>query len=207
MLKGTASLWIVAALGGVSWGFIEHHVSAEGWTAFATILLALITGGLVYFGFEQAKTTRAQLRAYLFIDECRIKDVGAMGYPEATVDIKNFGQTPAHGVTAIFALELDTYPTPTGKALETPSADELSRSDLGPGSKITVRAARDDALSSPEWDEINGERKALYVIGEVKFTNAFDEEWVSTIRLMHTRRNLGTTNLEICPEGNETRRG
>jgi hypothetical protein len=206
MLKWGTLLWIAAALSGVSWGLIAHHVSAEVWIAFATILLAGITGGLVYFGFEQAKTTRAQLRAYLFLDDPRIENVGVLNYPLTIVGIKNFGQTPAHGVTAVFSNEVDTYPTPTGKATEVPHVEELSRADLGPTSKIIVRISRDDALTSADMDAIKAQRAALYVTGVVNFTDAFGDKWVSHIRLMHTYRNLGTTTLEICPAGNETKR-
>jgi hypothetical protein len=68
-------------------------------TAFATVLLALITGGLVLVGYRQIQTSRAQLRAYVsvFGTDCNVKD----GRFTSHYEIFNAGQTPANNMRII----------------------------------------------------------------------------------------------------------
>jgi hypothetical protein len=78
--------------------FAETHNAMI--TALATVLLAVITLGLVWSGVEQQNTTRAQLRAYLSVI------IGTAVYQErhkglkfeAKPTILNNGQTPAYNV-------------------------------------------------------------------------------------------------------------
>jgi hypothetical protein len=70
---------------------------ADAYIAFFGLLLVIVTGGLVWIGYMQIRTARAQLRAYVFVDVIRITHVGdGDGIPEAQVYIKNCGQTPAY---------------------------------------------------------------------------------------------------------------
>jgi hypothetical protein len=52
--------------------FAEHN--AHSITGLATVLLAFVTAGLVWLGYEQSVTTRAQLRAYIFVEHANIVD-------------------------------------------------------------------------------------------------------------------------------------
>jgi hypothetical protein len=197
---------ICSLVGGTADWLLAHALSPEGWTALATVLLTIVTGGLLVFAFRQDRTTRGQLRAYIFPDDPKIEDVAPLNYPIAILFIKNYGRTPAEKVTAEFALEFDTYPKPTGKALDTPKLDEVSRSAVPPESRIEIRVERDDTLTSPEFEALKAGHAALYVVGVIRYTDNFGDGWVSTVRMMHTYRNVGSTRLEVCPEGNETRR-
>ena len=105
MLKRTIILLACALLLGVvifvlveSFSWLDAHNAII--TALATVLLAIITLGLVWSGVQQHKTTRAQLRAYLSVI------IGTAVYQErdknfrfeAKPAIVNNGQTPAYNV-------------------------------------------------------------------------------------------------------------
>jgi len=64
-------------------------------TAVATLLLTFVTGGLVWIGYRQITTSRAQLRAYVFVGEVKIIDPDGTE-PQAQITLSNFGQTPAY---------------------------------------------------------------------------------------------------------------
>lgn len=183
--------------------FKEKYITPGWMTAVATLLLFLITCLLGLLAYRQDKTSRAQLRAYLFAEDPRIQEGGAMGYPTAKLWIKNFGQTPAYGVAIKHFISFNHYPIPTLEDM--PKPDEISRTNLGPGQRLRIEISMEEALTSPEYDAIYQGRAAIYVFAVVQFTDAFDCQWRSTIRLMHTHRNLGTDELEVCSEGNETR--
>src|SRR5664280_749955 len=77
-------------------------------TAIATALLACVTGGLVWMAYLQIKTTRAQLRAYVFPESASLCD-GSMlippnpakaNEPGVVFTWKNTGQTPASNVVS-----------------------------------------------------------------------------------------------------------
>ena len=84
--------------------FLEHHDGVI--TAVATVFLMIITGGLVWVGYRQIVTTRAQLRAYVLPDVAGIldgmmltpNDPARANMPGIGLTIKNFGQTPAYDV-------------------------------------------------------------------------------------------------------------
>jgi hypothetical protein len=82
-------------------GFANDNGTAI--TALATVLLTIVTSGLVLIGYRQIKTTRAELRAYIFVEFSGIQDGAtlpnapipvAAGCPNSHVVIKNSGQTP-----------------------------------------------------------------------------------------------------------------
>src|SRR4051794_27515864 len=51
-------------------------------TALSTLLLTLVTGALVYFGYQQARSMRTQLRAYIFPENCSIYDGTTLKPPQ-----------------------------------------------------------------------------------------------------------------------------
>lgn len=75
-------------------------------TTFSTLLLVLVTGGLVWFGWRQVATTRSQLRAYIGVDEMREpkqrtlewEPRGTSGAMYVIASAINHGTTPALNV-------------------------------------------------------------------------------------------------------------
>jgi hypothetical protein len=115
-------------------------------TALATVLLSAITFGLILSGVDQQNTSRAQLRAYVFVDNAEITHIeDGAGVPEGHVFIKNFGQTPAYKVTSVAGFAISVHPPPQNLNLTITEAEldrANTRSDMGPGQ-------RELAIASP----------------------------------------------------------
>jgi hypothetical protein len=62
-----------------------------------------------------------------------------------------------------------------------------------------------DTLQQSWLDAIMSGTRCYYLIGEIKYIDAFKEPRTTKFRLMYTRRCIdrGSSALEICPEGNE----
>jgi hypothetical protein len=75
-------------------------------TAISTVLLTFVTAGLVWVGYQQIRTTRFQLRAYVYPDSVGLVEVTMLNPPQPNranepciVFLwKNTGQTPATNV-------------------------------------------------------------------------------------------------------------
>ena len=67
-------------------------------TGIATVLLTVVTALLVWMAYDQGRTARAQLRAYVFIDNVKgqLNQRAGNWHFAVKVRIKNFGATPAH---------------------------------------------------------------------------------------------------------------
>lgn len=89
--------------------FIEGHNAVI--TAIATVLLTFVTGGLVWTGYQQIRTTRAQLRAYVFVtsrDFTRQDDKD--GKYVHHLKLINTGQTPAKMVQVVSTTRILDHP-------------------------------------------------------------------------------------------------
>jgi hypothetical protein len=80
--------------------YIESHDPLI--TAIATVLLTCVTGGLVFLTYLQIRTTRAQLRAYVFPESAMLCDGMALNPPipaktnEPGVVCGQLGSTRSH---------------------------------------------------------------------------------------------------------------
>ena len=122
--------------------FLERNNGAI--TALATIMLAVITWGLVRSGVEQQNTTRAQLRAYVLPENVSVvaADLNGMAItpvqqisvgtqPIAAMTCRNFGPTPASDVEMVGNVCLTPWPVDSAvfPALD---REQGSRQLLGP---------------------------------------------------------------------------
>lgn len=180
-------------------------------TAIATVLLAIITAGLVWSGIEQRKTTRAQLWAYVFISGASVSNAAqGDGALESHVVIKNFGQTPAYKVVNVDGLALDRYPPPTTLNLLVAnhefSTPGRSKSDLGPTqSEAAIQIARRPPLSQQERQALINGQLVIYVYGEVRYFDAFGQRRWTKYRFMMGGP-VGIRpggQLVACEDGNE----
>lgn len=170
-------------------------------TALATILLTFVTAGLVWMGYRQIATSRAQLRAYVFLESGEIIDAVAGGQPKAHIVVKNYGQTPAYkfrlvggmGVAESFA----TLPPPTGDPHGTLGV-------LAPTGTFHWFMAAPGVLSNDLYAELADGRKTLYVYGEVHFRDAFGNPRTRKYRTMFGGvAGIQSNHLASCQEGNE----
>ena len=164
----------------------------------------------------QARNTRRQLRltqsaverqlqAYLSFRKIRINDVEAGKRASVTIPIENCGQTPAYQLSAQFSIGYWYFPLSKGTKIHHPrTTDEISQFILSPGMRARINTMLKEPLTRVEFDAIVGKSGALYVIGWVRFTDAFDRKWIQHLRLMYNWRGLesGMRSLEVCEEGN-----
>jgi len=178
-------------------------------TALSTVLLTLVTGGLVWIGHQQIATSRAQLRAYVFVSMGVVTNVvHGTGMPEAQVTIRNSGQTPAHDVIALSGFAIDRYPPPATLNLIISdaefSAPARTREVLGPGgSSISVIPAG-RMLTAPEKASFASGTGIIYVYGEIRYRDAFGRRhWTKYRFMMGGPVGVRGGQLTACEEGNE----
>jgi hypothetical protein len=166
---------------------VQAHNAAI--TAVATVLLTVVTGGLVWVGFRQIATNRAQLRAYVFVSGAKVTNViTGNGIPEAIVGIKNFGQTPAYKVTNVSGIAVDQYPPPATLNLTIRDAEfsrpSRSKSDLGPGQSEESITSAGRTLSAAQRQAIGQGTGAIFVYGEIRYVDGFGRRQWTKYRFM-----------------------
>jgi hypothetical protein len=153
---------------------------------------------------QMEATAERQLRAYVFVIETKILafEVGKIIDIELTV--KNTGQTPAYDLTTTSIPQINSYPTPIGLP-ELNWNGEMSNVNMGPNTIIYPRSITKEVLSQEWLDAIKGGNSAYYLVGEIKYFDAFKRDRSTQFRLMLTRRAIerGTKSLEISPDGNK----
>jgi hypothetical protein len=140
-------------------------------TALATVLLAVITSGLIWSGVEQLKTNRAQLRGYVFVSGARAINVSEnAGIPEAHVVIKNFGQTPVYKVMNVSGIAADQFPAPATLDLTIRGSEfgspRRSKSDLGPTQSEESITSAGRALTDHERQAVATGNGAVWVMAK-----------------------------------------
>jgi hypothetical protein len=182
-----APVWIASTVAGAAWGLISApsekaqqqaaHIanqlqsifvsfiywfgslSAADWIAFATLLLAGIA-------LLQIQTSRAQLRAYVWISQSQISDILAEGPIDAVLMMTNSGRTPANGVTHWAKLAFGNYPF--HGTLPGPDSAIYSKSYIGPGGGVVV-PVHGNPLSALQRDAIRARTHAVYIYGEIRY--------------------------------------
>jgi len=169
-------------------------------TALATVLLAFITGGVVLVGYRQIQTSRAQLRAYVFMVAAKVNKFGFDQIPEVLVVIKNSGQTPAYDMvswTGVLA-----QPFPFKGEFERPGPDfPIARGTLGPGAETHMIVPTKRAFTADETKMIRDGKAALFVFGEVTYRDAFKKTHATKYRYFFGgsagARESGAMNMDL----------
>jgi hypothetical protein len=171
--------------------------------AFFGGLLVFVTGGLVWIGYRQIVTTRAQLRAYVNVVDAVVIHANDEWSPNFRIKIKNNGQTPAYKVIVKSAVKSVFI----GQA---PGFDSLPKeshySDLGPG-QDRVRTL---IIHHDPWQIMKGAIKShvgtCYVYGEIVYYDIFRVEHYTRFRLQVEADDEGVSDggLFFSPEGNES---
>ena len=166
---------------------------------------AIVVGTLQFFAlvatvFVMIRTSRRQLRAYIFNDHANLVDFDEV--PIAQVLLKNAGQTPAYNVVAWNAVQLAPFPLSTN--LLGAQDAEVTRCNLGPGMDfhLTTRLSR---LPEAIKFAIREGRQALYVFGRADYVDAFGQARFLEWRLFYGADSIGRVDgsLGVCPEGSD----
>jgi hypothetical protein len=159
-----------------------------------------------------ARTTRTQLRAYVQVHGAKIFNAAdETGGPViAHLYIKNFGQTPAYKVmnASAFAFEKNPAASTRNPAISDKefTAPGRNKIELAPGqSEDMIEIARRPPLSVQERRALMDGDMAIFVYGEIRFTDVFGQRQSSRYRYM-----LGGPDgirpggsLIACGEGDE----
>lgn len=173
-------------------------------TAFGTIALGLTL-------FEQRRTSRAELRAYVFPDTVVItprtrEDVepkSDRGKPKCLIIIRNTGQTPAYKVRHWG--NMDLLPVEAESSLATPHLNLSAKSSIPPGGANTKVCGLDRKLTPAEGTLIKKGALAFFIWGRIEYEDTFGRTHYSNYRMIGTGRwpLPEDANPLFCEEGND----
>jgi hypothetical protein len=161
-------------------------------TAIATVLLTFVTGGLIWTGFVQIRTTRAQLRACVFPDTIGMWDGTTLNPPQPkranipgiVFTWKNSGQTPAANV--ISWAQMAVIKVADEESLIVPRLEKVFASHLGAGVIANKSLWFNRPLTADEIDGIFNGTVAVYWYGRIEYSDIFDKPRYSNFRLSYT---------------------
>jgi hypothetical protein len=150
-------------------------------TSLATVLLTIVTGGLVWLGFLQFSTTRAQLRAYIYPDQMGLFP----GSPQPSVYtvFKNFGQTPAP--TVVSWAQIDIIEPRHENTLVIPKMEKKFPMALGAGGTFSKTTSYPRALNAQEIADIKSGVRAIFYYGRAEYTDAFGRTRFTNFRVFY----------------------
>lgn len=191
--------------------------------AILTLFLMIFTGLLVWVGNKQEKTTRRQLRAFIYLHSGSIynvayplnplpiyKPTGAEIMspgegPVANLIVRNSGSTPAFKVVHYTGIHVAEYPLKS----ELPAIQKIKNppnSAIAPEGINTKRVNHWKPLTSAQIAGLRDGTVAIWVYGEIIYRDAFRRKRRSRYRLFHSAPTgtIGiTTDLTWAEEGND----
>jgi len=194
---------------------IQKKVSSyTGWLVLVGSIqfLALVTQAIVFYRTlrQMQDTDKRQLRAYLCVDNARIKFYSPT-LPEAIVTLKNCGKTPAYGAKYQIHLWVGPHPLPKNTILPTPIeiVDEPS-AVIGPGNAISLAHQKHPSVATPQTP-LGSPASTIYIYGTVAYRDAFQQErhtnfrlsWGGTAPRMIVENGEKFGNPQTEPSGNE----
>ncbi len=161
---------------------------------------------------QMRDTAEKQLRAYVCVDSAVLK-FPQPDVPEAQVDFRNCGQTPAYDLRGWIHTWFAEYPLK--EVLPTAPEDLRKGTEtVAPGRKSIFVAPRKPPLPPPYLALLGTDKFTLYVYGEIRYRDIFGKERSTQYRLIHggtegARRIVGKDGsvqwlLKPDTEGNAT---
>lgn len=204
--------------------FICESKITDAVIAVLTAFLVVFTGLLVWVGGRQERTTRQQMRAFVYLESGSIYNIASpinplASYkptgaevispnegPGAQLVIKNTGSTPAFNVVHWGAITIGPYPL-VGQLPPRIHAPNMPASAIPPGGINTKGVRIPGGRLTPE--QVAGLRdgtQAIWVYGEIDYRDAFRRTRTSRYRLFHnsTSGTIGiSTDLTWADGGND----
>ena len=176
--------------------------------AVATVLLVIATGFLWWSTKSLVKgaeeTAERQLRAYVFVAESEIRNVGT-NLIQAAVTIRNTGQTPAYDVT--MSTKARAFNVPGEVVFEpTPISPDSSRFVFGPGAIGRRDIQLHTILGEPNAiTALHDGLGVLFVYGEILYNDAFNRRQRTRFRHMigGSAGWPSDNKMIVCTEGND----
>jgi hypothetical protein len=165
------------------WRHTTHsfHKLRDDWIAASTVLLTLVTGGLLFVGYQQILTSKRQLRAYVFVNSKDLVEQGENGSERFVHDleIRNTGQTPAKQLwVESVTCTLDHPLASTFVFPIIPHGANPSVMTLGASEAVIAASNADEILSDGDLmdiRQINDRGRRLYTYGTVRYRDIFNK--------------------------------
>ena len=121
------------------------------------------------------------------------------------VKFQNYGQTPAYEVIVRISLTVTPLPLDEKKLAEaaTDQPMEASQGTIGPGQEITSDLEPPFTLTPKYRDDIATNKAGIFLHGEIKYRDAFNEPRITHYCAIYTGPWGGEQGFRICPEGND----
>jgi len=182
--------------------------------AYSTLGLGIITGILAIFTgalwlatrklvIDTKDTSKRQLRAYVNVLQGKVFNPYDPPNRIFRIDIKNFGQTPAHDVSIVYQCIIREFPLDKTKPL-----NEITNLEHGFYSVLAPSCIyRQDILApvNAEWVEtkLADGTAAIYCFGEVKYRDAFNDNHITTFRYMCRGEGIANGDVSPCEDGSK----
>lgn len=192
----------------------EHNATnwPEWLIALATLILAAVTAGLVFYtkklwgitgvlALEAKQSSEQQLRAYVFAKHDKPMFLDPSGALSVEIAIKNFGQTPANEVICHVFIGLYQYPLSVG--LDPPDYTKASKSPLAPSETIKQFPTLPRPMTGAEVEAVTARKGAIFVWGEVMYVDIFKNQRRTRFCLYSTGEDFARGELAYHHEGND----
>ncbi len=185
---------------------------------FATVALFGVTAGLFFYAARQAREARAavdlakenavaQLRAYVFTGAAHgTLPEGENGRFAVSVEVRNCGATPAHGVRMWLGVWISDYPEPGGPFQPPAAGFQITSSVMPPAGtyRMTQRTKEPIADWLP-W--LRASTNAIYAYGRIDYADVFGNRQWTMFRLVCAGEHVfGDGAFQLCLEGNDASR-
>jgi hypothetical protein len=161
-------------------------------TALATVLLTFVTAGLIWTGFLQVRTTREQLRAYVFPDAAAVWEGTTLNtprndridWPGIELSWRNSGQTPAKNV--VCWAQIEVVEPINEQRLIVPTLKNIFSNNLGADKAGTKSLWYTRALTPNEIADVRAGARAIYLFGRIEYTDIFNVSHHTDFRLSYS---------------------
>lgn len=194
----------------------EHDAAnwPEWLIALATLILAAVTAGLVFYtkklwgitgvlALEAKQSSEQQLRAYVFAKHDKPMFLDPSGALSVEIAIKNFGQTPANEVMCHVFIGLHQFPLSIDLDLDPPDYTKASRSPLAPSETIKQFPTLARPMTGAEVEAVTARKGAIFVWGEVLYVDIFKNQRRTRFSLYSTGEDFARGELAYHHEGND----
>jgi hypothetical protein len=125
---------------------------------------------------EQAERhARQELRAYVSAEPNFLVAFDEEHFASARAEIKNLGQTPAHGVSTITAIDVLPYPLPEAFAFPAIQGNRSAPATLFPGKDLVSSGTSGRFFTSEEIKSIRDGSARVYVFGSTAYRDIFGQ--------------------------------
>ncbi len=170
------------------------------------VVTAIATATAAWYTRREWETAvdngRQQLRAYVFPDQANLVWEGTAKPTMAEIVIKNSGQTPAYKVSTAMTIGIREYPL--REELSVPSMPSKP-TVMPPAGSATLSAGMAQPLTADQLKAVQKGTQAIYVFGDIAYTDAFGECRMTQYRLYYTGAgtDIGSrVGLTYLDEGN-----